>query len=40
MCLWFGGTDPMGLWQSNEHIIMATRIPTLQSVTLGTKRHH
>lgn len=40
MCSWFGGTYPVGLWCGNEHIIMATRIPAPQSVTVGTKRHH
>lgn len=40
MCLWFGGTDPLGLQCGNKHIIMAIHVPTPQSVTVGTKRHH
>ncbi len=40
MSLWFGGTCPIGLWCANKHRIMAARIPTPQSVTVGTEGHH
>lgn len=38
--LWFGRTYPRSLWCGNKYIIMAARIPTQQSVTVGSKRHH
>lgn len=37
ICLWFDRTPPIGLSCGSEPIILATRIPALQSVTVGTK---
>lgn len=40
-CVWgLLGFLHVGLRWGAEHIIMATHIPTLHSVTLGAKRHH